>query len=118
MLSSLLSVIAVAASVGQGGGALQSANGSELIGNYVQVSIGTSRNKLFVTSNNMATITSDNGVVTSASWSTLPGWFCLRLGNGRQECWPYERPFELGRTVRLLSDCGASSTWTLRPITH
>lgn len=94
------------------------ADGSEVVGNYLEIDFGKSRNRLTLLSSNKATIGGENGVISYASWSTRSGKLCLQLENGAKECWPYRTAFKPGQTMRLVSDCGVASSWTLRLVIH
>jgi hypothetical protein len=93
-------------------------NGSELVDNYLRIEFRDTINEVHFPSRKVAILKSVNGVVSFANWRANAGKICLTLENGRSECWPYLRKFSPNKSVILVSECGVSSRWTLRPSTQ
>jgi hypothetical protein len=47
-------------------------------------------------------------------WNLQRGQLCFTWAGNYRECWPYARPFRVGRTVPLTSDRGNAIRVTLR----
>jgi len=93
-------------------------NGSELVDNYFRIEFRDTINEVHFPTRELAILKSDNGVVSFANWRASAGKICLTLENGRSECWPYLHKFSPNKSVILVSECGVSSRWTLRPSTQ
>jgi hypothetical protein len=99
----LLSVLALPA-------AALAQDGSEIIGQPIQVTTNGTSNTVYLDPGGTARILTPAGNTVTGSWSIANGQLCLSAAGG-QECWPYAAPFQAGQPLTLASSCNQSSTW-------
>lgn len=85
--------------------------GIEIVGHSVQVETNGIVNTVSFDPGGVARISSPNGSVVQATWTTANQQLCLQTGTG-QECWPYQSAFQPGQQVTLVSSCQMTSRWT------
>lgn len=85
--------------------------GAEITGQTVRVDVGGTTNNVTFGPGGAAQIADASGQVVQGNWFVQNNTLCLASGTTR-ECWPYRAAFQAGQPVSLVSDCGATSTWT------
>ena len=85
-------------------------DGSEIIGQPIQVTTNGVANTVYLDSGGTARILTPSGNTVPGSWSIANGQLCLSAAGG-QECWPYAAPFQAGQPLTLTSSCNQASTW-------
>lgn len=85
--------------------------GSEIIGQSAQVETNGVTNTVYFDAGGTGRIVTPGGTTIPATWTAANGQLCL-YGNGGQECWPYQSPFQAGQVMTLTSSCQATSRWT------
>ena len=96
--------------VGNLAGAAFAQDGSEVIGQPIQVTTNGVTNTVYLDPGGTARILTPGGNTVPGNWSIANGQLCLSAGGG-QECWPYAAPFQAGQPLTLASSCNQSSTW-------
>ncbi len=91
-------------------------DGSEIIGQPVQVTTNGVTNTVYLDPGGRARVLTPAGNMVPGNWSIANGQLCLSAA-GAQECWPYTAPFQAGQPLTLASSCNQSSTW-LAPTTN
>ena len=91
-------------------GAAFAQDGSEIIGQPLQVTTNGVTNTVYLDPGGAARIMTPGGNTVPGNWSIANGQLCLSAG-GAQECWPYAAPFQAGQPLTLASSCNQSSTW-------
>lgn len=90
----------------------QLANGSEIVGQQVQVETNGVVNTVYFQPNGIAQIRSASGAtVVNGTWTADADQLCIRTAN-TFDCYPYRVPFQAGQPVDLVSVCGVRSRWT------
>jgi hypothetical protein len=85
--------------------------GSEITGQQVQVQTNGVTNTITFEPNGVARISSPSGAtVVDATWSAANGELCLTTATAF-DCYPYQRPFQAGQPIDLLSHCAVRSRW-------
>lgn len=85
-------------------------DGSEIIGQPLQVTTNGVTNTVYLDPGGTARILSPGGNMVPGNWSIANGQLCLSAA-GAQECWSYTAPFQAGQPLTLTSSCNQSSTW-------
>ena len=87
--------------------------GAELYGQQVQVvAANGDTNRLMFQPDGTVHITSTNGQSAHGRWFVRDNSnMCIAVG-AATECWQYRAPFEAGRALSMVSDCGATTSWT------
>ncbi len=85
-------------------------DGSEIIGQPLQVTTNGVTNTVYLDPGGTARILTPAGNTVPGNWSIANGQLCLSA-SGSQECWPYAAPFQSGQPLTLTSSCNQSSTW-------
>lgn len=86
--------------------------GAELHGQQVQVAATNGDvNTLSFQPDGTVYISSTNGQSAQGNWAVQNNNICITAGAGR-ECWPYRAPFQAQRAMQMVSDCGATTSWT------
>lgn len=92
--------------------AAQVADGSEIIGQQVQVQTNGVVNTVYFQPNGVAQIRSATGTVSvDGTWTVSAEQLCMRTANAF-DCYPYRVPFQARQPVDLVSTCGVRSQWT------
>lgn len=109
-------VAAAAASIGFFAPSAASAQsmmpGAELYGQQVQVTAANGDvNTLSFQQDGTVYISSTNGQSAQGNWSIVNNNMCITAG-GARECWAYRAPFQAQRAMQMISDCGATTSWT------
>ena len=89
-------------------------DGSEIIGQPLQVTTNGATNTIYLDPGGTARILTPSGNTVPGNWSIANGQLCLSAA-GAQECWPYTTPFSVGQPLTLASSCNQSSTWLATP---
>jgi hypothetical protein len=84
-------------------------DGSEIIGQPLQVTTNGVTNTIYLDPGGTARIVTPGGNTVPGNWSIANGQLCLSAA-GAQECWPYA-PFQANQPQTLTSSCNQSSTW-------
>jgi hypothetical protein len=84
--------------------------GAEIVGHSAQVETNGVTNTVYFDAGGAGRIVTPGGTTIPATWTAANGQLCL-YGNGGQECWPYQAPFQAGQQVTLTSSCQATSRW-------
>ena len=84
-------------------------DGSEVIGQPLQVTTNGVTNTVYLDPGGTARILTPSGNTVPGNWSIANGQLCLSAAGG-QECWPYT-PFQASQPQTLTSSCNQSSTW-------
>ncbi|HET8720775.1 MAG TPA: hypothetical protein VFM24_02025 [Nitrospira sp.] len=92
------------------GAAMAQANGSEVIGQPIQVTTNGVTNTVYLDPGGQLRILTPGGNTVAGNWSAANGQLCIAAAGG-QECVPYASPFQAGAPLTLTSSCGASETW-------
>ena len=85
-------------------------DGSEIIGQPLQVTTNGITNTVYLDPGGTARILTPGGNMVPGNWSIANGQLCLSAA-GAQECWAYTAPFQAGQPLTLASSCNQSSTW-------
>jgi hypothetical protein len=85
-------------------------DGSEVIGQPLQVTTNGVTNTVYLDPGGTARIVTPGGNTVPGNWNIANGQLCLSAA-GAQECWPYAAPFRAGQPLTLASSCNQSSTW-------
>lgn len=86
--------------------------GAELHGQQVQVAAANGDvNTLSFQPDGTVYISSTNGQSAQGNWSIVNNNMCITAG-GARECWAYRAPFQAQQAMQMVSDCGATTSWT------
>jgi hypothetical protein len=86
--------------------------GAELNGQQVQVAAANGDvNTLSFQPDGTVYISSTNGQSAQGNWSVVNNNMCITAG-GARECWQYRAPFRAQQAMQMVSDCGATTSWT------
>jgi hypothetical protein len=92
--------------------AAQVVNGSEIIGQQVQVQTNGVVNTVYFQPDGVAQIRSATGaLVMDGTWTANGEQLCIRTANAF-DCYPYRVPFQAGQPIDVVSTCGVRSQWT------
>lgn len=84
--------------------------GVEVIGQPIQVTTNGVTNTVYLDAGGQLRVMTPGGQTVPGTWTAANGQLCLSAV-GRQECVPYNGPFQAGAPTTLTSSCGASETW-------